>query len=91
MLHDSEQLSKLIECGKVRQTHYLQRHLLISYAGAHFVVDASCALCASLLMSRWGVSLAEFYKLVMLYNPVAFGSQPLLGGCSISVNVSVRG
>ena len=79
MSHDSEQLNRLIECGKVRQTHHLQRHLLISFAGAHFVVDASCALCASLLLSRWGVSSAEFYRLVMLYNLVAFGSQPLLG------------
>ena len=59
--------------------HHLRRHLLISYAGTHFAVDAGCALCASLLLCRWGVSSAEFYKLVMLYNFVAFGSQPLFG------------
>ena len=79
MSHDSEQLNRFIENSKVRQTHHLQRHQLISYAGAHFVVDASCALCASLLLFRWGVSSAEFYKLVMLYNLLAFGSQPLFG------------
>ena len=79
MVHDSGQLNRLIECSKVRQIISSQRHLLISYSGAHFAVDASCALCASLLLFRWGVSSAEFYKLVMLYNLVAFGSQPLFG------------
>ena len=46
---------------------------------ADFAVDAGCSLCACLLLTRWGVSAAEFYKLVMLYNLVAFGSQPLFG------------
>lgn len=80
MSHDSEQLSRQMEYGKVKLPHQQQqRSLLISYSCAHFVVDASCALCASLLFFRWGASSSEFYKLVMLYNLVAFGSQPLLG------------
>lgn len=74
MSHDSEQLNRLMK--RAGQTPHLQ---LISFAGAHFAVDAGCALCAGLLLSRWGVSSAEFYKLVMLYNLVAFGSQPLFG------------
>ena len=79
MAHYSRQLNGLIEGGPVRKTHHLKRHLLISFSCAHFAVDAGCALCAGLLLTRWGVSSVEFYKLVMLYNLVAFGSQPLLG------------
>jgi FSR family fosmidomycin resistance protein-like MFS transporter len=79
MVHYSGQLSRLIESGQVRKSYPLRRNLLISFSSAHFAVDAGCSLCACLLLTRWGVSSAEFYKLVMIYNLVAFGSQPLFG------------
>ena len=67
------------ESIKISPMQHFRKGLLFSYAGTHFAVDMGCALCASLLLHRWGVSSAEFYKLIILYNLIAFGSQPLLG------------
>jgi MFS transporter, FSR family, fosmidomycin resistance protein len=79
MQNHPRQLNGSLPFDRVEPAHRLQQTLLASSAGAHFAVDACCALCAALLLSSWGVSPAEFYKLVMLYNLVAFGSQPLFG------------
>jgi MFS transporter, FSR family, fosmidomycin resistance protein len=52
---------------------------LAAYGAAHAFVDATCGAVVFTIMTRYQPSATDCYYLVLLYNLLAFGLQPLVG------------